>query len=198
MSLNQLLRSSKESRARGQDPASHALCAETAFEALNRGPRRAQHLPWDRTYLPVTPEQGQLFEFCFVFLSPPICWKNTQTLGQRGPGLAAPAARGPEAKLAEEEAACPCPRAPGTGLDSPSGQWGMCPPSGLRSGEGEGQAAAQPKLDSWRTPGGPSGLLGRSGAFGALGLVSDGELATKAALLGKAEPDHVNEQGDAQ
>lgn len=69
MSLNQRLRSSKDSRARGQNPASHTLCAEMAFEALNRGPRRARHLPWDRPSLPVTPEQGQLFAFCFSLAS---------------------------------------------------------------------------------------------------------------------------------
>lgn len=163
VSLDQRLRSPEESRARG--------AGSGAMEALHRGPHGPHTGPGPT--LPASDTQtGRLFAFCFVFLSPPICWKNTQTPRLRGPGLAAPAARGPEAKCAKEEAACACPRAPGPqgpGRIPPAGSGACAHPQGcILGGRGPSSGPANAGLledTSWAR-----GPPGRSRAWGLWGL----------------------------
>lgn len=178
---------------------SQTLCVQVAFEAFHRRSGQAGHLLRDECYLPVTPKQGQLFAFCFVFLSPPICWKNTQTLGSERSSTCSEKA-GSQARI-EEEAACVCTR--GTMLDSPSGHWGMCPPKGPQGCIlGRRRAKQRPRAG---LPEGVSGttsrLLGRIGAFGALALVNNGKPWQRwylfQGMLGLGQ-DHVKGCGDTQ
>lgn len=166
-----------------------------AFEALHRRSGQAGHLLRDACYPLVTPKRGQLFAFCFVFLSPPICWKNTQTLGSERSSTCSEKA-GSQARI-EEEAACACTR--GTMLDSPSGHWGMCPPRRLRAAFwGGGGPSRDPE---WDFSGTASSLLGRSGAFGALALVNNGKPWQRwspfQGMLGLGQ-DHVKGYGDTR
>lgn len=82
--------------------------------------------------------------FCFSLASD-SAGKTPKTSGQITPTLAAPAARGQEVKL-EWRRNQPVlqPGSPGSWLDSPSRQWGMCPPgaSELCSGEGAGRGGS--------------------------------------------------------
>lgn len=108
-----------------------------------------------RHYLLATPTQWQLLTFCFVFLSPLILLEKTpKPSGQSSPSLAAPASKGPEVKLERRRNQPMLTAGPrGTRLDSPSGQWGLCPPRRLRAvfcGRGGlGEPARVGPLEGW-------------------------------------------------